>query len=186
MSRSDEATLFMLCGMTGSGKSTLARRLEAEHAALRLLPDEWIKRLDLDPRDPVRRSEIERIMLEIAGRALAGGCNVVLEAGFWSRGERDEGRAIAVAAGAEARLIWLDVPLDELKRRIERRNADLPPNTFPVAPGELDDWMAEFEPPARTSIPSRRRPDSALRLAKSRQRRDIGAWTMRSLALRRR
>ena len=155
MSRSDGATLFMLCGMTCSGKSTLARRLEAEHAALRLLPDEWIKRLDLDPRDPVRRTEIERIMLEIAARALAGGCTVVLEAGFWSRRERDEGRAIAAAAGAEARLIWLDVPLDELKRRIERRNADLPPNTFPVAPGELDDWMAEFEPPAPDEHPER-------------------------------
>ncbi len=147
------AILFMLCGMTGSGKSTLARRLETEHQALRLLPDEWIIRLGLDPRDQARRAEIERIMLEIAARALAVGCNVVLEAGFWSRRERDEGRAIAVAANAEPRLIWLDVPPDALKRRIERRNADLPPNTFPVAPGELDDWMSRFEPPAPDEHP---------------------------------
>jgi hypothetical protein len=40
-----------------------------------------------------------------------------------------------------------------LKRRIERRNADLPPNTFPVAPGELDDWMTRFEPPAPDEHP---------------------------------
>jgi predicted kinase len=48
------------------------------------------------------------MMLEIAARALAGGCHVVLEAGFWSRCERDEGRAIAISANAEPRLNWFD------------------------------------------------------------------------------
>jgi len=147
------ATLFILCGMTGSGKSTLARRLESKHRALRLLPDEWIKRLDLDPRDSAQRAEIERIMLEIAGRALEGGCDVVLEAGFWSRAERDDARSVATAAGATARLIWLDVPLEELKRRIELRNQALPENTFLVHPGELDGWMQAFEAPTPDEQP---------------------------------
>lgn len=143
----------MLCGMTGSGKSTLARKLEAETGALRLLPDEWIQRLDLDPRDDVRRNEINALQMEIAGRVLAGGCDVILEAGFWNRWERDEGRSIAAEAGAQARLIWLDVPLDELKRRIEVRNADLPPNTFLVHPGELDAWMDQFQAPTPDESP---------------------------------
>ena len=31
-----------MIGLPGAGKSTLARRLEAEHSALRLSPDEWM------------------------------------------------------------------------------------------------------------------------------------------------
>src|SRR5579875_1977479 len=120
-------TLYMLCGLPGSGKSTLARKLEADHAAMRLLPDEWIARLNLDPREEALRAEIERIQLEIAAKALARGCDVVLEAGFWSRRERDEGRALAKAAGAEAKVIFLDVPLEELKRRLVMRKQALPP-----------------------------------------------------------
>lgn len=143
----------MLCGMTGSGKSTLARKLEAKYGALRLLPDEWINRFNLDPRDPALRAEIERVQLEIAGKALAGGCDVILEAGFWHRHERDEGRAVARTAGAKARLIWLDVPLDELKRRIAARNPDLPEHTFPVDPDELGAWMEAFEAPTPDEDP---------------------------------
>jgi len=137
----------MLCGMTGSGKSTLALKLEAEHGALRLVPDEWIARLNLDPRDQARRTEIERMQLEIAARALAKGCDVILEAGFWRRSERDEGRAVAKAASARAKVIFLDVSLAELRRRIAYRNASLPPNTFRVEPGELEGWMQMFERP---------------------------------------
>ncbi|HEX3364426.1 ATP-binding protein [Phenylobacterium sp.] len=141
------ATLFMLCGLPCSGKSTLAREIEAEQGALRLLPDEWIVRLGLDPRDQGRRSEIERIQVEIAARVLAKGCDVILEAGFWHRYERQEGRDIAKAAGGAAKLIFLDVPLEELQRRARVRNAALPPNTFPVEEGELEAWLAEFERP---------------------------------------
>lgn len=36
------ATLHMMCGLPGAGKTTLARRLEREHRALRLTPDEWV------------------------------------------------------------------------------------------------------------------------------------------------
>lgn len=136
-----------MCGLPGSGKSTIARRLEAEHGALRLLPDEWIARLNLDPRDQNRRGEIERIQLEVAARALAKGCDVILEAGFWSRRERNEGRAIAEEAGARTKLIFLDVQLEELQRRIALRNENLPPNTFRVEPGELEGWLTQFERP---------------------------------------
>jgi predicted kinase len=38
-------TLFLICGLPCSGKTTLARRLEVEHHAIRLTPDEWIAEL---------------------------------------------------------------------------------------------------------------------------------------------
>lgn len=146
------ATLFMLCGLPCSGKSTLARELEAEHGALRLSADEWISRLGLDPRGEDLRAEIERIQVEIAARVLANSCDVIMETGFWRREERDRGRAVARAAGADCKLIFLDAPIEELRRRAAIRNAALPPHTFPIEEGELEAWTAQFERPAADEL----------------------------------
>ena len=64
--------------------------------------------------------------------------------GFFSRRERDAARELAARAGAEVRLIFLDLPLDELWRRIDQRNANLPPDTFRVLREHLDlcaEWL---------------------------------------------
>src|SRR5690348_12062790 len=101
-----------MVGLPGAGKTTRAREIEAECAALRLTPDEWILALyaaDLDrpARDAVR-DPVEALQWRLAERALALGCNVVLDFGFWSRAERAEYRARAEALGARVRVIFLD------------------------------------------------------------------------------
>ena len=40
-----QPTLFLTVGLPGTGKTTAARRIEAEHGALRLTKDEWMKAL---------------------------------------------------------------------------------------------------------------------------------------------
>ena len=35
-------TLYIMVGLPGAGKTTLVKRLEQEHSALRLTPDEWM------------------------------------------------------------------------------------------------------------------------------------------------
>jgi len=147
------ATLFLICGLPGSGKSTVARRLEQEHHALRLTPDEWMERIVGHGRDEEQRAAIEAIQRDLAQRLLQLGVNVVLESGFWSRAERDEVRARATAIGAEVELYFLDVPRAELVRRLHARNESLPPNTFPVDPSELDEWERQFEPPTDDESP---------------------------------
>ena len=130
----------MLCGMTGSGKSTMARRLEVEHNALRLLPDEWVARLGLPERD-TEASRRNRASADGDRRPRpgTGGCDVVMEAGFWSRRERDEGRAVAKTAGAAAKVIYLrcaDGRTEAPHRRPQPRPASPTPSF--VEPGELD------------------------------------------------
>jgi predicted kinase len=141
------AVLHVLCGMPGSGKTTLAKRLEASERALRLSPDEWLARIVGDGWDTDKRTAVHGVQYDVARRALELGVNVVLEGGFWAKSERDEMRAIARETGAGFRLHFLDVPLEELKRRIAKRNADLPPGSFHIDPDVLDEWIAEFEPP---------------------------------------
>jgi len=141
------STLHIICGLPGSGKSTLAKKLESEHPALRLTPDEWMERIVGDGYNEEKRTVIESIQCEIAEQALRLGVDVILENGFWSRKERDELRARAKNSGANIKLYYLDVARDELLRRLKERNKNLPPNTFHVDESRLDDAISHFEAP---------------------------------------
>lgn len=151
------ATIFMLCGLPASGKTTLAAQLERDRPALRLCPDEWMARIVRDGYDHERREMIDQIQMEIAVRALELGIDVVFESAGWSRADRDRQRAmVAAVPGAEFKLIWLDVPHEELLRRLEARNAALPAHTFPVEPDFFRQMTEWFEPPGPDENAERR------------------------------
>jgi predicted kinase len=144
-------TLFLICGLPGSGKTTLARELEVSQRALRLCPDEWITAI-LDDRSNIPeldrlREPVESLQWQVAKRALVLGMNVILENGFWSREERMRFRSQAQKLGAHVELRYLDVPLDELWKRLSMRNSNLPHGTFAVTEEQLDLWSGWFERP---------------------------------------
>ena len=140
--------LHLICGLPGSGKTTLAKQLERELPALRLAPDEWMARIVGDGFDDVKRAAVEAVQWDIAARALRLGVDVILENGFWSRRERDDFRSRAAAIGATTKLHFLDVPREELRRRLALRNAAPEADTFPVNDSQLDLYWSWFEPPA--------------------------------------
>jgi predicted kinase len=141
------STLHLICGLPGSGKTTLAKRLERELPALRLAPDEWMARIVGDGHAEEKRAIIEEVQWGIAERVLSLGINVILEYGFWSRRERDDFRSRAAALGSDTKVYFLDVPRDELLRRLALRNAALPEDTFHIDEAQLDLWLNVFEPP---------------------------------------
>jgi hypothetical protein len=49
-------------------------------------------------------------------------------------------------------LISLEVSREELWRRLQHRNHNLPPNTYIAEEHELDEWFAVFEPPTSEEI----------------------------------
>jgi len=138
--------LVLLCGLPGAGKTTLARRLAAELPAVRLCPDDWLRALDIDLYDEAPRERLEARFWLLAQELLRVGTSVVLESGFWLRSDRDEKRAGARAIGAAVELRYLDVPLDELRRRLDRRAAE--PDGGPlVTAADLSSWATIFQPP---------------------------------------
>lgn len=145
-------TLHLICGLPLSGKSTLAKKLEIELPALRLTPDEWMHRLVGDRYDEQKRAVVETMQWEIAERALQLGVDVILEFGFWTKKERDEFKAKAKSVGANTKLYFLNVPRNELMRRLEERNKNLPPNTFHINAADLDGWIASFEAPTEEEM----------------------------------
>ena len=146
------AKLFLMVGLPGSGKTTLAKKIEQDESALRLTPDEWIAMLSIDPYARAARTQIESLQWIVAARALELGLNVILDFGFWSRQERDDFRARALALRACVEVRFLDVTREDLCARLAVRRADESPTAFPVSDAQLEEYFALFEPPSSEEL----------------------------------
>lgn len=145
------ATLHLMVGLPCCGKTTLGRKLEQELPALRLTPDEWHIRLfgqdALEPEHDARHSLIEALLWNVASRALALGTNVVLDYGLWTREEREDYRSRAEQIGVSSEVHYLDVPEDELLRRLESRNLRPSQESFLITEDAMKPWIAFFQKP---------------------------------------
>jgi predicted kinase len=142
-----------MVGLPCSGKTTEAGKVARQYNALRLTPDVWQLRLfgqDMDdPRHDDRHEAIEEIMWDVARDVLLLGTSVVLDFGFWSRGERDDFRRRARDLGAGFMIHFMDVPLCELLARLEKRNRQAgEEESIAFSPELLEEWAAMFEAPS--------------------------------------
>ena len=144
--------LILMCGLPGAGKTTVGARLASDLPALRLSPDEWLENLGFDGHDEVARRRVESLQWNVAQTVLRLGQNVILENGFWARAEREDIRVRARELGALVELRYLDVGGDEIWRRLEARDAQLPPSTFKVTRDQLTLWMKTFQPPNQAEM----------------------------------
>jgi predicted kinase len=144
--------LILICGLVGAGKTTLARRLAEEVPAVRFCPDEWLQDLQIDLFDEATRARLEKRFKELAYELLKHGQNVILEFGFWDRAERDEIREAARAIGANVELRFLDVPADELHRRVQERNSSEMWKSTPIQREHMEEWATHFEPPSAEEL----------------------------------
>lgn len=151
------STLHMMVGLPGSGKTTEAKKLEQEHKALRLTPDEWQYFLfghDIhEPEHDERHTKIEELMWEVAVKVLKSGCDVILDFGFWTKSERDEFRRKARALGSDSKIHYMNTPNDVIWERLEARNRLAGKNSvFYVGRKEFDEWSGLFEIPTKEEL----------------------------------
>ncbi len=145
------ATLHLMVGLPCSGKTTFAQKLEHERSALRLTPDEWqVALFGQDAEEPehdARHSLIEAMLWKIASRALELGTNVILDFGFWAREEREDYRLRAKRLGASSEVHFLDVPEEELLRRLTVRNSQPLQGSFYISEESMKPWIEFFQRP---------------------------------------
>lgn len=147
-----EVRLILTCGLPGAGKTTLATAIAADRGAVRLTKDEWLWALDSSPWDRPSGVKIEQQLWNLAQDILRLGTSVVLDFGLWSRVERDEMRGVARRLGVGVELHYLEVPADELWRRIEARNSAPPWDTEPIRRSDLDEWFDIFQAPDASEL----------------------------------
>jgi hypothetical protein len=87
------------------------------------------------------------MLWNIASRALELGTNVILDFGFWAREEREDYRSRAKELGASSEVHFLDVPTDELMRRLTARNSQSSPSSFYIPEAMMKPWIALFQRP---------------------------------------
>jgi predicted kinase len=142
----------LICGLPASGKSTLARELAIKISAIRLDKDSWTTQLGADLWDAEFRVRLEGQLWVLSKDLLARGQSVILEWGHWARAERDEKRLGARALGVGVELHYLDVPLEELIERAERRNTSDEWTASPITRGHFESWATIFQPPDEDEV----------------------------------
>jgi predicted kinase len=146
------ATLFLIVGLPGAGKTMRAKSLAAEHAALRLTPDEWMISLFGDPQPAGKRDLLEGHLISLALEALRLGISVVLDCGLWGRDERSSLRWLARSVGASCEVVYLPVDPTTQLERIRHRWTHSPGHTFVMTEEDVDRWRAQFHVPDATEL----------------------------------
>ena len=95
------------------------------------------------------------MLWNIASRALELGTNVILDFGFWAREEREDYRLRAKRLGAGSEVHFLDVPEDELLRRLAVRNSQPSQESFHISEESMKPWMVFFQRPTPDELERR-------------------------------
>jgi len=143
--------LHLVCGKIAAGKSTLCARLAAAPGTVLISQDFWLKQLFGDElvevADYLRVSpKLRAAMGPHVADLLKAGVDVVLDFPANTVALRAWMKAIADEAGAPHVLHWLDVPDEECRERLRRRNAQ-GGHDFAASDEQFDLITSYFEAP---------------------------------------
>jgi len=96
---------------------------------------------------------VESVMWDHAARVLQLGVDVILDFGFWGKNERESFRQRAHALGAGFKIHYMDVPVKELLKRMDKRNKiargnkDKHAEIFILTKEDMESYIKLFQPP---------------------------------------
>lgn len=164
--KTEEKTLFILCGEAFSGKSMLSKRIGRHYGAKIVGRDEIyfatekILALESTPEkdDDSLWKSLWPIVTQGVKNQLIVGNSVVVDDNCLYLNQRDELRAIAKAVEARSVLIYLDIPRKVLKKRKEENKIKKERHDVPSS------WLEEdtklFERPTMAENPIIYTPDT--------------------------
>ncbi|HKI60854.1 MAG TPA: AAA family ATPase [Mariprofundaceae bacterium] len=119
-------SLFAVGGLSGSGKSHLALKGCGPERAIIIRSDANRKRLALNHPDlPLYGKAMNdltyKALFDAAAQVIAAGYSVILDATFLNMEFRQKVREFAKKNRTPARFFWLDIPENELRRRLAAR-----------------------------------------------------------------
>lgn len=144
--------IHLVEGPVGAGKSTYAAKLGEQHAAPRLILDDWMAtlfRADRPEKDVMvwymerKRRCIEQIW-NVACDLVNAGSDVVLELGLIRYQDRAEFYSRVDAAGYQLKVHVLDAPREVRRERVHERNAAQGSTFFMVVPDEIFELASDL------------------------------------------
>ncbi len=116
-------SVIFLCGKIASGKSYYAKKLMEKHPAVLLSMDELFEICELDHFNELHSSlypKLQKFLYAKAVEIVKCGISVIIDSGFWTRGERDLVRRIFL--GVPTQWHYIDVSDDTWAENIRQRN----------------------------------------------------------------
>ena len=148
-------TLHLISGLPASGKTTYATRLREGVDGVMFCLDRWLITLfgryslpDVGLEEHTRRVlACRELIWESAVPLLRRSVDVILDDGFFYREHRMRHVALAKEIGVDAVIHFVDTPLEQVRERLTRRNADLPRYNFHIDPGTLEGFLEMIQRP---------------------------------------
>jgi predicted kinase len=141
----------IVIGFIGSGKTTFARQLERETGAIRFTKDEWMVRLfgNAPPKDRFEDydKQMASLATDMALKCLAAGVDVIIDEGFWVKGQREEIRDRVKNVGAVPKFYYLDVPFEIMKARTLKRSENPDLDSYIIDEESFNHYWQFFQPP---------------------------------------
>ena len=152
------ATLHLISGLPASGKTTYAVKLRDDTGGALFCLDRWLITLygrygipDVCLDEHTRRVlACRELIRDAAAELLTRGVDVILDDGFFYREHRMQHVAFARELDAQVTIHHADTPLDVVRQRLERRNADLPRYNFYIDPTVLENFLSMYERPGES------------------------------------
>lgn len=146
-----KSTVYLMLGLPGSGKTTFSKELQQKLNIPRLSLDEEYSKLGGDLTSTKWNTDIEAEANETIKHQIEEiverGESVILDFCPWKKEDRHLYREYIASTGANSHVYYLDIPIEQLKRRLELRNNNLSKNTHIVTTDMLDAFTARFDPP---------------------------------------
>lgn len=149
-------TLHLISGLPASGKTTYATQLRERVNGVLFCLDRWLITLfgryslpEVGQDEHTRRVlACRELIWDSASELLTRSVDVILDDGFFYREHRMRHVSLASSVGADTIIHFVDTPLDRVRERLTRRNADLPRYNFRIDPATLEGFMDMVQRPS--------------------------------------
>jgi predicted kinase len=146
-----QPTVYIVCGFIGAGKTTFSKKLEKETGAFRITKDEWMVRIFGNT--PVKENfekldgNVTKLSVDFAFHLVERGIDVILDEGYWVKSQRDELKVRVENAGAKWVLYYVEIPLEEMRKRVAIRSNNPGKESFEISEEMFDSYVKFWEPP---------------------------------------
>jgi len=137
-----------MCGLPFSGKTTLARALANQCGCVHLDLDAIARKKNLFPEEGINDEQWGHVFREVyrqVATLLTSGKSVVFDAVNYDRVGRDRLRTIAQQSDSAVHVIYIDLPIQEIKQRWQSNQANR--QRAPVRDKDFVGLATEFEIP---------------------------------------